>query len=183
MNAWRMAVTSTALISVIAVAGCGPKEPPGPAAARRHSPAGLRAGAGAVGVDQAGDGAYAAALLGHPPAGGRHGSADAATAAGPQQPADHGPLPARQHATAAADAQPARPAGVASASLDGGPAMTAAVLARPGLEVAECSYQPHGWPRPYRFVVARKSLLEEETAQNKLFPLGRYTYHAFVTNL
>lgn len=54
---------------------------------------------------------------------------------------------------------------------------------RPGLEVAECSYQPHGWPRPYRFVVVRKSLLEEETAQTKLFPLGRYTYHAFVTNL
>jgi len=54
---------------------------------------------------------------------------------------------------------------------------------RPGLEVAECSYQPHGWPRPYRFVVARKSLLEEETTQTKLFPLGRYAYHAFVTNL
>jgi hypothetical protein len=54
---------------------------------------------------------------------------------------------------------------------------------RPGLEVAECSYQPHGWPRPSRFVVVRKSLPEEETAQTKLFTLGRYTYHAFVTNL
>jgi hypothetical protein len=54
---------------------------------------------------------------------------------------------------------------------------------RPGLEVAECSYQPHGWPRPYRFVVVRKSLPEEETAQTSLFTLGRYAYHAFVTNL
>ena len=54
---------------------------------------------------------------------------------------------------------------------------------RPGLEVAECYYQPHGWPRPYRFVVVRKSLPEEETAQTSLFTLGRYTYHAFVTNL
>ena len=53
---------------------------------------------------------------------------------------------------------------------------------RPGLEVAECSYQPHGWSRPYRFVVARKSLSEEQTTQTKLFPLGRYAYHAFVTN-
>jgi Transposase DDE domain group 1 len=54
---------------------------------------------------------------------------------------------------------------------------------RPSLEVAECSYQPHGWPHPYRFVVVRKSLPEEETAQTKLFTLGRYAYHAFVTNL
>lgn len=54
---------------------------------------------------------------------------------------------------------------------------------RPGLEVAECSYQPHGWPHPYRFVVVRKSLGEKETAQTKLFPLGRHAYHAFVTNL
>src|SRR6516225_11447062 len=42
---------------------------------------------------------------------------------------------------------------------------------RPGLEVPECSYPPHGCSRPYRFVVARKSLSEEETTQTKLFPL------------
>ena len=54
---------------------------------------------------------------------------------------------------------------------------------RPGLEVAECSYQPHGWPHAYRFVVVRKRLPEEETTQTKLFSLGRYAYHAFVTNL
>jgi len=54
---------------------------------------------------------------------------------------------------------------------------------RAGLEVAECFYQPHRWPRPYRFVVVRKSLPEEEIAQTTLFKLGRCTYHAFVTNL
>ena len=54
---------------------------------------------------------------------------------------------------------------------------------RPGLEVAECFYQPHRWPRPYRFVVVRKNLPEEETPQTTLFTLGRCTYHAFVTNL
>lgn len=53
---------------------------------------------------------------------------------------------------------------------------------RHGLAVAECQYQPHGWPQPYRFVVVRKTLPEEETAQTTLFTLGRYSYHAFVTN-
>jgi hypothetical protein len=53
---------------------------------------------------------------------------------------------------------------------------------RPGLAVAECQYQPHGWPQPYRVVVVRKTLPEEETAQTTLFTLGRYSYHAFVTN-
>ncbi len=53
---------------------------------------------------------------------------------------------------------------------------------RRGLAVAECLYQPHGWPRPYRFVVVRKLLPEEESLQTTLFTTGRYTYHAFVTN-
>ena len=54
---------------------------------------------------------------------------------------------------------------------------------RPGLEVAESSYPPHGWPRPYRYVVVRKSLSEEETTQPTLFTLDHCTYRAFVTNL
>lgn len=53
---------------------------------------------------------------------------------------------------------------------------------RPGLAVAECHYQPHGWPQPYRFVVVRKTLPQEETPQTTLFTTGRYSYHAFVTN-
>ena len=57
------------------------------------------------------------------------------------------------------------------------------VEVRRGLAVAECSYQPHGWSRPHRFVVVRKTLPEEESAQTTLFTLGRYAYHAFVTNL
>jgi hypothetical protein len=51
------------------------------------------------------------------------------------------------------------------------------------LAVAECLYQPHGWPRPYRFVIVRKTLPEEDGPQTTLFTVGRYTYHAFVTNL
>ncbi|MBI4277682.1 MAG: IS1380 family transposase [Armatimonadetes bacterium] len=54
---------------------------------------------------------------------------------------------------------------------------------RSGLAVAECQYQPPGWPHPYRFVVVRKPLPEEESAQTTLFTMGRYSYHAFVTNL
>ena len=53
---------------------------------------------------------------------------------------------------------------------------------RPGLAVAECHYHPHGWPQPYRFVVVRKTLPEEETPQTTLFTTDRYSYHAFVTN-
>ena len=53
---------------------------------------------------------------------------------------------------------------------------------RPSLAVAECQYTPHGWPQPYRFVVARKTLPEEESPQTTLFTAGRYTYHAYVTN-
>lgn len=53
---------------------------------------------------------------------------------------------------------------------------------RRGLAVAECQYQPLRWPRPYRFVVVRKSLPEEDSPQTTLFTVGRYTYHVFVTN-
>lgn len=49
--------------------------------------------------------------------------------------------------------------------------------------MAECQYHPHRWPRPYRFVVVRKTLPEEDTPQTTLFTVGRYTYRAFVTNL
>ena len=38
------------------------------------------------------------------------------------------------------------------------------------------------WPHPYRFVVVRKALPEEERPQTTLFTVGRYSYHAFVTN-
>ena len=51
-----------------------------------------------------------------------------------------------------------------------------------GVAVAECQYQPYRWPRPYRFVIVRKSLPEEDSPQTTLFTVGRYTYHAFVTN-
>lgn len=53
---------------------------------------------------------------------------------------------------------------------------------RPGLAVGECRYQPHGWPQAYRFVVVRKTLPEEVSPQTTLFTVGRYTYHAYVTN-
>jgi DDE family transposase len=53
---------------------------------------------------------------------------------------------------------------------------------RRGLAVAECQYQPHRWPQPYRFVVVRKTLPEEDSPQTTLFTVGRYTYHAYVTN-
>lgn len=53
---------------------------------------------------------------------------------------------------------------------------------RRGVAVAECQYQPHRWPRPYRFIVVRKTLPDEESPQTTLFIVGRYTYHAYVTN-
>lgn len=53
---------------------------------------------------------------------------------------------------------------------------------RPSLAVAERLYKPHGWPQPYRLVVVRKTLPEEESAQTTLFTAGRYTYHAYATN-
>ncbi len=61
------------------------------------------------------------------------------------------------------------------------PGLTYAEVRR-DLAVAECQYQPHGWPQPYRFVVVRKTLPEEESPQTTLFTVDRYSYHAFVTN-
>jgi hypothetical protein len=52
----------------------------------------------------------------------------------------------------------------------------------PGLAVAECQYHPHRWPRPSRFVIVRKTLPDEDSPQTTLFTVGRYTYHAYVTN-
>jgi hypothetical protein len=53
---------------------------------------------------------------------------------------------------------------------------------RRGLAVAECMYQPHGWPQPYRFVAVRKAVPDEESPQTTLFTIDRYSYHAYVTN-
>ncbi len=50
------------------------------------------------------------------------------------------------------------------------------------LAVAECQYQPQRWPHPYRFVIVRKTLPEEDSPQTTLLTVGRYSYHAFVTN-
>jgi Transposase DDE domain group 1 len=49
-------------------------------------------------------------------------------------------------------------------------------------EMAELEYRPHGWPKPRRFVVARRFVPEEES-QTTLFTLGRYTYRAWVSNM
>jgi len=51
------------------------------------------------------------------------------------------------------------------------------------LAVAEFSYQPHRWAKPYRFVVIRKALPDEPSEQVTLFTLGRYAYQVMVTNL
>jgi len=52
-----------------------------------------------------------------------------------------------------------------------------------GIEAAEFSYQPLGWPRLFRFVVIRRPQPEEPTAQLTLFKLGRFHYQVLVTNL
>jgi hypothetical protein len=49
--------------------------------------------------------------------------------------------------------------------------------------VADFQYRPHRWPRPYRFVVLRKKITEEQKSQLKLFMVNAYAYHAVVTNL
>lgn len=48
---------------------------------------------------------------------------------------------------------------------------------------AEFSYQPHGWAKPYRFVVIRRSQPEEPSEQLTLFQIGRYHYQVLVTDL
>jgi hypothetical protein len=52
-----------------------------------------------------------------------------------------------------------------------------------GISTAEFYYQPQGWQKPYRFVVIRRPKPEEPTEQLSLFPIGRYVYQVFVTNL
>jgi hypothetical protein len=52
-----------------------------------------------------------------------------------------------------------------------------------GIATAEFYYQPHGWSHLYRFVVIRRPRPEEATDQLSLFPIGRYVYQVFVTNL
>ncbi len=51
------------------------------------------------------------------------------------------------------------------------------------VETAEFWYQPHGWPGPYRFVVIRRLLEDEPSAQLTLFTVKRHTYQVLVTNL
>ena len=52
------------------------------------------------------------------------------------------------------------------------------------LAIAEFRYQPHGWKKPYRFIVMRYQLPEEpETSQRTLLKIDRYEYHVHVTNL
>jgi hypothetical protein len=47
----------------------------------------------------------------------------------------------------------------------------------------EFEYGPRGWPGPRRFVVIRRPVPEEPSAQLTLFQMGGYTYQALVTNL
>lgn len=51
------------------------------------------------------------------------------------------------------------------------------------VETAEFWYQPHRWPGPYRFVVIRRPLEDEPSAQLTLFTVRRHTYQVLVTNL
>lgn len=52
-----------------------------------------------------------------------------------------------------------------------------------GLETAEFQYQPTNWKKEYRFVVIRRPLPEEPSAQLTLFAIGNYSYQVLVTNL
>jgi hypothetical protein len=52
-----------------------------------------------------------------------------------------------------------------------------------GVWAGEFQYCPQGWPGPRRFVVIRRPVPEEPSAQLTLFQMGGYTYQAFVTNL
>jgi hypothetical protein len=53
----------------------------------------------------------------------------------------------------------------------------------PGVGAAEFRYCPHGWPGPRRFIVIRRPVPEEPSAQLHLFQLGGYSYQVLVTNL
>jgi hypothetical protein len=52
-----------------------------------------------------------------------------------------------------------------------------------GVWAGEFQYCPQGWPGPRRFVVIRRRVPEEPSAQLTLFQMGGYTHQAFVTNL
>jgi hypothetical protein len=53
----------------------------------------------------------------------------------------------------------------------------------PGVWAGEFQYCPQGWREPRRFVVIRRPVPEEPSAQLALFQMGGYTYQALVTNL
>jgi len=53
----------------------------------------------------------------------------------------------------------------------------------PGVWAGEFRYCPQGWHGPRRFVVIRRPVPEEPSAQLTLFQMGGYTYQALVTNL
>lgn len=52
-----------------------------------------------------------------------------------------------------------------------------------GIETAETTYQPIKWRKKYRFVVIRRPIPEEPSAQLTFFTIGKYSYQAFVTNM
>ncbi len=52
-----------------------------------------------------------------------------------------------------------------------------------GVWTAEFRYCPQGWPGPRRFVVIRRPVPEEASAQLHLFQMGGYSYQVLVTNL
>jgi len=52
-----------------------------------------------------------------------------------------------------------------------------------GVWASEFRYCPQGWLGPRRFVVIRRPVPEEPSAQLHLFQLGGYSYQVFVTNL
>jgi len=53
----------------------------------------------------------------------------------------------------------------------------------PGVWAGEFQYCPQGWPGPRRFVVIRRPVPEEPSAQLTLFQMGGYSYEALVTHL
>jgi len=53
----------------------------------------------------------------------------------------------------------------------------------PGVGAGEFQYCPQGWPGLRRFVVIRRPVPEEPSAQLTLFQRGGYSYQALVTNL
>jgi len=53
----------------------------------------------------------------------------------------------------------------------------------PGVSAAQFQYCPQDWKRPRRFVVIRRPIPEEPSAQLHLFQMRGYTYQALVTNL